>query len=82
MDGVDDLYLDAVRAEIRAELAATLTDRASLARDIDVSKATISRYLSGEREMPLGVFLRIVYSFDLDVPGFWERVERRMDTMP
>lgn len=76
-ESVSDMYLSAVRAELRAEIAANLTDRTELAKAVGISRQSLVRYLSGDREIPLLVLMGILNYYDMDMLTFWERVEKR-----
>lgn len=76
-ESVSEMYLSAVRAELRAEIAANLTDRTELAEAVGISRQSLVRYLSGDREIPLLVLMGILNFYDMDMPTFWERVEKR-----
>jgi ribosome-binding protein aMBF1 (putative translation factor) len=70
----------AVVKQIKAEIAAAGLNTKSLAEKLNKDYFTLRRYLTGERKMPLGVFLAIAQALDIDAATLVQRAEQRLKT--
>jgi transcriptional regulator with XRE-family HTH domain len=67
----------AVTVQIKAEMAAKDWKQADLAAAAGMATSTLSRYLAGNRDIPLPVFAEICLALGLAVPELLARAERR-----
>lgn len=71
----------ALRAQIRAEIAAQGLKQADTARRVGMHTSTLSRYLndSEDRGMPFDIISEIAEALGLPINELIARAERRMD---
>lgn len=72
--------VEALNAEIRAEAAAQRIPIKTLAEAAGIDRATLHRYLTEERDMPLSVLLRISETLNLQPSALMDRADTRATT--
>ncbi|MBT8161049.1 MULTISPECIES: helix-turn-helix domain-containing protein [Arthrobacter] len=65
--------------QIKAEMAALDWKQPELAQKAGIPKASLHRYLSGDRDLPLPAFLNIANALGLSLGELTERAQRRLD---
>lgn len=65
--------MDLTASEVRADIGRHNVSDAEVARRIDMAPGQLSRYLSGEREIPLLTLVRIADAIDADPGSIIER---------
>jgi transcriptional regulator with XRE-family HTH domain len=69
----------AITVQIKAEIGARGWRQSDLCNATGLPTSTISRYLSGARDIPLPVFAEIAYALGLSIRGLLARAQRRQD---
>lgn len=64
---------------IRMEMAAAGLTQLKVARSAGVHRETLSRYLGGRKDMPLGVLVRVAAALGTDVSALMLAAEKRLD---
>lgn len=67
----------ALSSEIRAEMAAQGIKQGELAKRAEISREALSRYLRGERVLPVDVYLRISFTLGLAPDELMTRAQKR-----
>lgn len=73
----EDALMAAFIAQMNAERAAAGLSLADLSRRSGIPWRTLQRYLSGERDMPVRVQLRISEAFGISIATLWRRTDDR-----
>ncbi|WP_158706467.1 helix-turn-helix domain-containing protein, partial [Streptomyces sp. NRRL B-11253] len=74
----EDGIRDAVVKQLKAEISAADYSVKSFAEKLGMNYFTIRRYLTGEREMPFGVFAQICAALKIDPADLMARAIARM----
>ena len=69
----------AITVQIKAEIAALDWRQSDLCNAIGIPTSTLSRYLSGARDIPIPVFAEIARALGLSIPELLARAQRRRD---
>lgn len=69
----------AMAVQIKAEMAAKDWKQADLASASGIPTSTLSRYMKGERDIPLPVFADIAQALGLSMVELAIRAQRRLD---
>ena len=69
----------AMAVQIKAEMAAKDWKQADLANASGIPTSTLSRYMKGERDIPLPVFADIAQALGLSMVELAVRAQRRLD---
>ena len=69
----------AMAVQIKAEMAARDWKQSDLASASDIPTSTLSRYMKGERDIPLPVFADIAKALGLSMVELAMRAQRRLD---
>lgn len=69
----------ALAAQIKAEMAVKDWKQSDLAKAAGMQNSTLSRYLSGERDMPMPIFAEIANALGLSMVELAQRAQRRLD---
>lgn len=69
----------AIATQIRAELAAKSWKQAELAKRSGIPTSTLHRYLTGERDIPLPMFVEIANALGVSYLELAARAQRRLD---
>jgi len=64
--------------QVKAEMAARDMRQKDMAAQIGMQTSTLSRYLSGERDIPMPVVFAFAEALDLSVIELVQRAERRL----
>lgn len=67
----------ALIAQVRAEIAAASLSQGSIADTIGIERATLSRYMSGKRALPLQVLLDICDTLNIPAGDLMRMAEER-----
>lgn len=67
---------------IRMEMAAAGLTQLEVARSAGVHRETLSRYLGGRKDMPLGVLVRVAASLGTEVSTLMLAAEKRLNASP
>lgn len=77
-----DEHWNAISAVLRAEMAAKMPRKmtqAELASSVGVSRDAMINYLSGKREMPFQVFMRIAEVLEVSPQWILDEADRRLE---
>lgn len=69
----------AIAVQIKAEMAAKGWKQSELAKRADINTSTLHRYLAGDRDIPLPVFVGIADALELSYLELAARAQRRLD---
>lgn len=69
----------AIVTQVKAEMAARDMKQKDMAALIGMQPSTMSRYLSGERDIPMPVAFEFAGALDLTIIELVERAQRRLD---
>ena len=69
----------ALVTQIKAEMAALDMKQKDMAQSVGMQTSTLSRYLSGERDIPMPVAFSMADALDLSIVELVERAERRLE---
>lgn len=70
-------YLEAVGQQLRAEIAAAGMSAAQVARELDMQKSQLHRYLHAQRDLPISTLMRIARVLGVDVTVILDRADER-----
>ena len=65
--------------QVKAEMAARDMKQKDMAQHIGMQTSTLSRYLSGERDIPMPVAFSMAAALDLSIIELVQRAERRLE---
>lgn len=65
--------------QVKAEMAAKDMRQKDMAARIGMQTSTLSRYLSGERDIPMPVVFSMADALDLSIVELVQRAERRLE---
>lgn len=68
----------AIAAQIRVELAEREMEQRELATAVGIESATLSRYMTGKRSMPMPTFFAVAEALGLSPRVLMERAEARL----
>ncbi|MFS0715521.1 helix-turn-helix transcriptional regulator [Arthrobacter sp. 1P04PC] len=68
----------AIATQIKVELVERSMDQKDLAEAIEIERATLNRYMTGKRSIPMPTFFRIAETFGLSPRQLMERAEARL----
>jgi transcriptional regulator with XRE-family HTH domain len=69
----------ALVTQVKAEMAARDMKQKDMAQSIGMQTSTLSRYLSGERDIPMPVAFSMAAALDLPIVELVQRAERRLE---
>jgi transcriptional regulator with XRE-family HTH domain len=69
----------ALVTQVKAEMAARDMKQKDMAQSIGMQTSTLSRYLSGERDIPMPVAFSMAAALDLPIIELVQRAERRLE---
>lgn len=69
----------AIVTQVKAEMAAKDMKQKDMAAAIGMQTSTLSRYLSGERDIPMPVAFSMAAALDLPIVELVQRAERRLE---
>ena len=69
----------ALVVQVKAEMAAKDMRQKDMAARIGMQTSTLSRYLSGERDIPMPVVFSMADALDLSIIELVQRAERRLE---
>ena len=69
----------AIVTQVKAEMAARDMKQKDMAAAIGMQTSTLSRYLSGERDIPMPVAFSMAAALDLSIVELVQRAERRLE---
>lgn len=79
MENYGDKIQAAVISQINAEIAAAGMNKVELAKKAGIPNSTLSRYLKGERDIPLPVFAGIADALGITYVELSARAQRRLE---
>lgn len=79
MENYGDKIQAAVISQINAEIAAAGMNKVELAKKSGIPNSTLSRYLKGERDIPLPVFAGIADALGITYVELSARAQRRLE---
>ncbi|HEX9137311.1 MAG TPA: helix-turn-helix transcriptional regulator [Nitrospirota bacterium] len=65
--------------QVKAEMAARDMKQKDMAQHIGMQTSTLSRYLSGERDIPMPVVFSMASALNLSIIELVQRAERRLE---
>lgn len=68
----------AIATQIRVELAENGMEQRDLAEAVGIESATLSRYMTGKRSMPMPTFFRVAGALGLSPQVLMQRAEARL----
>ena len=68
----------ALATEIKIELVARDWSQETLAKAVGIERATLTRYMTGKRSMPMPTFFAVAEAFGLSPRALMERAEARI----
>jgi len=68
----------ALVTQVKAEMAAKDMRQKDMAARIEMQTSTLSRYLTGERDIPAPVLFSMASALDLSITELIQRAERRL----
>jgi transcriptional regulator with XRE-family HTH domain len=68
----------ALSTQIKVELAERDMDQKDLADAVGVERATLSRYMTGKRSMPMPTFFKVAEALGLSAQVLMQRAEARI----
>jgi transcriptional regulator with XRE-family HTH domain len=68
----------ALSTQIKVELADREMDQKGLAEAVGIESATLSRYMTGKRSMPMPTFFRVAEALGLSPRELMQRAEARV----
>lgn len=68
----------ALSLQIKVELAEREMEQKDLADTVGIESATLSRYLTGKRSMPMPTFFKVAESLGLTAQELMQRAEARV----
>ena len=68
----------ALATEIKIELVARDWTQETLAKAVGIERATLTRYMTGKRSMPMPTFFAVAEAFGLSPRALMERAEARI----
>lgn len=68
----------AIATQIRVELAENGMEQRDLAEAVGIESATLSRYMTGKRSMPMPTFFRVADALGLSPQTLMQRAEARL----
>jgi len=69
----------ALVTQVKAEMAAKDMKQKDMAARVGMQTSTLSRYLSGERDIPMPVVFSMASALDLSIIELVQRAERRLE---
>ena len=69
----------ALITQVKAEMAARDMKQKDMAARLGMQTSTLSRYLSGERDIPMPVVFSFAAALDLSIIELVQRAERRLE---
>lgn len=78
MDNNAELYQGAIVAQLRAERAAAGLTIDDLTARTTLGRASVTRYLSGDRDIPMKALFELAHALGLTPGEFIRRAEQRM----
>lgn len=66
MEANEELVIRAMAAEMRVEMARKGWKQQDLADKVGITRESMSRYLSGKKQMPIDTFLRAMAAFGVN----------------
>jgi len=69
----------ALVTQVKAEMAAKDMRQKDMAARVGMQTSTLSRYLSGERDIPMPVVFSMANALDLSIIELVQRAERRLE---
>jgi transcriptional regulator with XRE-family HTH domain len=69
----------ALVTQVKAEMAARDMKQKDMAARVGMQTSTLSRYLSGERDVPMPVVFSFAAALDLSIIELVQRAERRLE---
>lgn len=70
---------NALVTQVKAEMAARDMKQKDMAQHVGMQTSTLSRYLSGERDIPMPVVFSMAAALDLSIIELVQRAERRLE---
>lgn len=74
----EEKYWAAISTVIRMEMTALGLSQAKLAEQVGISRDALGNYLSGKREMPFKVFMRIATALDTSIGSIISTADNRL----
>ena len=74
----ENAYWQAMATVIKMEMTANGLTQAKLAEAVGIARETLGNYLSGKREMPMPVFVKISVALNLSPREMFELAEKRI----
>lgn len=74
-----DRFAAAVAGELRAERARRKISYAQIIRETGIAQSTLQRYLKGEREIPVPVYMDICRSLGVSAAALLDRVQDALE---
>jgi len=68
----------ALATEIKIELVARDWTQETLAKAVGIERATLTRYMTGKRSMPMPTFFAVAEAFGISPRALMERAEARI----
>jgi len=69
----------ALATEIKIELVARDWTQETLAKAVGIERATLTRYITGKRSMPMPTFFAVAEAFGLSPRALMQRAEARLE---
>jgi transcriptional regulator with XRE-family HTH domain len=69
----------ALVTQVKAEMAARDMKQKDMAQQVGMQTSTLSRYLSGERDIPMPVVFSMASALNLSIIELVQRAERRLE---
>lgn len=70
----------ALATEIKIELVARDWTQETLAKAVGIERATLTRYMTGKRSMPMPTYFAIAEAFGISPRALMERAEARIQS--
>ena len=68
----------ALSTQIKVELVERGMDQKDLAEAVGIERATLNRYMTGKRSMPMPTFFRVAEVFEISPQVLMQRAEARL----
>jgi len=79
MGNYGEAIQSALVAQVKAEMGAQDMKQKDMAAKVGMQTSTLSRYLSGERDIPMPVVFSFASALDLSIIELVQRAERRLE---
>lgn len=79
MEYNEDTLIQAIATEVRMGLAGKRWNQQDLADKVGITRETMSRYLSGKKQMPMTTFFRVADELGLSPRELMHRAEVRVE---